>query len=247
MPELKGYIHSLESFGTVDGPGVRFVVFLAGCPMRCLYCHNPDTRGMEDASLILTADEVLEKMTRNLPFYKSGGITLTGGEPLMQGEFVLELFRKCKERGIHTCLDTSGVSYDADGGRDSFFRRLVAVTDIFMLDIKHMDPIRHRELTGFDNGNILALAKFLDACGARIRIRHVIVPTFTDGEEELISLGKFLKDFKNLEGIEALPYHDMGRVKYEKMGIPYPLGSLPTLTAEDAEKARKIIYSAMNS
>lgn len=246
MAELKGYIHSIESFGTVDGPGVRFVVFFAGCPMRCLYCHNPDTRNIEDAPLVLTANEILSKMTRNLPFYKSGGITVTGGEPLIQGEFLLELFAKSKKIGIHTCLDTSGVTFNEnDANKLSFFEKLITLTDLFMLDIKHINTVRHRELTGVGNENILAFAKYLDARGAKIRIRHVIVPNYTDDDAELVSLGKFLKDFKNLESIETLPYHDMGRIKYESMGIPYPLGNLPALTEKDSERAKNIILSAM--
>ncbi len=200
MPtETLGYIHSVESFGTVDGPGVRYVVFLSGCPLRCLYCHNPDTRNMCDAPIRKTPSEILSGMTRNLPFYKSGGITVSGGEPLMQMDFLTELFELAKAQGIHTCLDTSGITFNPEDEESRrSFARLAGLTDLFMLDIKHMDTAKHRELTGRGNENVLALAEYLDSLGAKIRIRHVILPGYTDGEEELRSLGRFLRKINTL-------------------------------------------------
>lgn len=244
--ETLGYIHSIESFGTVDGPGVRFVVFLSGCPMRCLYCHNPDTHILTDAPIRQTAYETLSMMLRNLAFYKRGGITVTGGEPLLQADFVIELFTLAKAQGIHTCIDTSGITFDkSDEELLGLYRRLVSLTDLFMLDIKHIDSERHKELTGHGNERVLAFAEFLESSGARMRIRHVIVPGYTDSEDELVALGNYLKRFTNIESVEALPYHDLGKAKYENMGIPYPLANVPTLTAKDAERAKNIILSAM--
>ena len=246
--EKIGYIHSIESFGTVDGPGVRYVVFLSGCPMRCLYCHNPDTRHMADAPIRQTASETLAAMMRNLPFYKRGGITVTGGEPLLQMDFLIELFTLAKAEGIHTCLDTSGVTFNPnDADILAKFEKLAAFTDLFMLDIKHMDNEIHKKLTGCENGNILAFAEYLNNIGANIRIRHVIVPGYTDDEAEWRALGAFLKDFKNLESVETLPYHNLGKAKYENMGIPYPLADVKPLTKEDAERAKRIILEAMNT
>ena len=248
LRENAGFIHSIESFGTVDGPGVRFVVFFAGCPMRCLYCHNPDTWCINDAPLRMTADKVLEAMTRNLEFYKTGGITATGGEPLLQREFLLELFSKAKATGIHTCIDTSGITFDEDdAGRVEFFDRLLSVTDLFMLDIKHIDDAEHRKLTGMSNASVLAFATYLNRKGAKMRIRHVLVPTLTDNDDYLKKLGRFLKPFCNIEKIEVLPYHDLGRTKYESLGIPYPLKELSPLTESDAKRAEAVIVNAMNS
>ena len=186
-------------------------------------------------------------MTRNLPFYKSGGITVSGGEPLMQMDFLTELFELAKAQGIHTCLDTSGITFnpESEESRRSF-ARLAGLTDLFMLDIKHMDTAKHRELTGRGNENVLALAEYLDSLGAKIRIRHVILPGYTDGEEELRSLGRYLRKIKHLESVETLPYHDLGKAKYENMGIPYPLAHLSPLTRADADRAKSVILSEMD-
>ena len=241
-----GYIHSIESFGTVDGPGVRYVVFLSGCPMRCLYCHNPDTWCMTDAPIRKSAEEVLSGMTRNLPFYKAGGITVSGGEPLLQVEFLTELFSLAKAQGIHTCLDTSGITFDEeDGERVELFDRLTALTDLVMLDIKHIDDASHIRLTGRSNKAPLAFAEYLCRRGVPMRIRHVIAEGYTDGEAELTRLGRYLSRFSNIESVEVLPYHDMGKVKYERLGIAYPLADLKPTSANKAEWARQIILSAM--
>lgn len=242
---MKGYIHSLESFGTVDGPGVRFVVFFQGCPMRCLYCHNPDTWNKTNGTLTDT-DEILEKFERNRSFYKTGGITATGGEPLFQIDFLTELFTKAKAKKIHTCLDTSGIIYQKnDAALAKKFDRLLAVTDLVMLDIKHMEAEEHRKLTGHLNGNVFDFAELLEKKGVPVWIRHVVVPGITDREEELKALGKYIRSLSNFEHLEVLPYHTMAKAKYQNLGMEYPLGDTPELSKEEAERARKIIEDAM--
>ena len=242
---MQGYIHSFESFGTVDGPGVRFVVFFQGCPMRCLYCHNPDTWKINDGQQY-SAEEVIEKIKRNLPFYTSGGITASGGEPMMQIDFLIELFELAKENNIHTCLDTSGAIFDsANKELMEKIEKLTSLCDLVMLDIKHIDDEEHKKLTHHTNKNILEFAKFLDDRNVKLRIRHVIVPEITNTEEQLARLGKFLRDFKNIEKIEVLPYHTLGKAKYENMGMEYPLGDTPQLTDKDAKYALKLIRESM--
>ena len=241
---MTGKIHSIETFGTVDGPGVRFVVFFEGCPMRCLYCHNPDT-WVAGAGESMEASAILEKFMRNRSFYTTGGITATGGEPLMQLEFLIELFTLAKLRGIHTCLDTSGITFRDEPNVKADLDRLLAVTDLVMLDIKHIDDEGHKQLTGHSNKQVLAFAKYLNEKGVPMRVRHVLVPGYTQNDAQLKALGKFLSDFTNLEKVEVLPYHTLGRAKYENLGIPYPLGDTPQLTAKDAAAALQIIKSAM--
>lgn len=240
----KGKIHSIETFGTVDGPGVRFVVFLQGCPMRCLYCHNPDTWEISHAKQELSADELLERMTRNLPFYKTGGITATGGEPLVQIDFLTELFTKAKALGIHTCLDTSGITFRRDESTLAKFNTLLDVTDLVMLDIKHTDRECHLELCGHDSSAPREFLAYLGELGKPTRIRYVLVPGYTDREDDLKALGKLIGTMDNLERLEILPYHELGKVKYEKLGIPYPLEGTRAPTAEDVERAMEIIEKA---
>ena len=242
---MTGKIHSFESFGTVDGPGVRFVVFFQGCPMRCLYCHNPDT-WTADAGTEYSAEQVIEKIERNMPFYTTGGLTATGGEPMLQLDFLIELFTLARSKGINTCLDTSGVMFDRNNGeRMGKIDRLLKVCDLVMLDIKHIDDDEHKKLTGHSNKNILDFARYLDEKNVQMRIRHVIVPNITDRREELLKLGQFLKPFKNIEKIETLPYHTLGKVKYDNLGLDYPLGDTPQLTESDAENALEIIREGM--
>ena len=234
-----GYIHSIQTFGTVDGPGIRFVVFFQGCPMRCQYCHNPDTWDMGDGKE-KSVDEILEMFERNQTFYKTGGITATGGEPLQQMEFLIELFTKAKELGSHTCLDTSGFSFQ-DNER---MKRLMAVTDLVMLDIKHMDEDAHIDLTGCSNHNVFAFAKYLDEIKKPVWIRHVVVPGITYEESQLIQFGEFLKTLSNVEKLEVLPYHTLGENKYEKLDMEYPLKGVPQLSKDEAVKAENIILKA---
>ncbi|MGN1133153.1 MAG: pyruvate formate-lyase-activating protein [Oscillospiraceae bacterium] len=242
---MEGYIHSTESFGTVDGPGIRFVVFMQGCPMRCLYCHNPDTWEIETGTK-RSVDSILEEYDSYKEFLHSGGITCTGGEPLLQIDFVIELFEKAKEKGIHTCLDTSGVTFRPDNENVvQKFKRLLKVTDIVMLDIKHIDSERHRLLTGHSNENILAFAQLISDQGVELWIRHVVVPGVTDNEEYLHKLGYFIGGLKTLKALDVLPYHTMGKEKYKKLGIPYPLGNTPAADKDKAAWARDIIMDGL--
>jgi len=241
---MNGFIHSTESFGTVDGPGVRFVIFLQGCPMRCKYCHNPDTWKMNSGSL-RSAESLIREYERNQAFYTSGGITVTGGEALMQIDFLLELFRLAKERKIHTCLDTSGVTYRP--GASDYNRKLdalMALTDLVMLDLKHIDAAGHRDLTGHDNAGILAFARYLEEKNVPVWIRHVVVPGITDDPKQLDRLGEFIGTLSNVKALDVLPYHIMGVSKYRELGIPYPLEGVEPATRKQAMDAKQIILRA---
>lgn len=241
MSEI-GHIHSIESFGTVDGPGVRMVVFLKGCPMRCLYCHNPDTWDMSGGT-DMTVDEILAQYNAARSFYKTGGITVTGGEPLMQIKFVTELFTAAKAQGIHTCLDTSGVTFKPQNTQlMSDFESLAKVTDLVMLDIKHIDNAEHLKLCSQPNDNIIAFAHWLDDNNKDMWIRHVVVPGITENDDYLYKLGLFIGSLKNVKALDVLPYHNMGEAKYEQLGIDYPLKGVEPLSTEKAVAAkRKII------
>ena len=243
MKNTLGNIHSIESFGTVDGPGVRLVVFMQGCPMRCQYCHNPDTWEYKENQKV-TVDEILQKYESIKEFLKNGGITVTGGEPLSQIEFVTELFKKAKEKNIHTALDTSGVLFNRNN--TTKLDELLKYTDIVMLDLKHFDNDKHKKLTGFSNENILDFAKYLSEKNIQTWIRHVVVPTITDTEESLKDIGKFIAGLKSLKALDVLPYHNMAIPKYENLGIDYPLKDIPALTKEQALKARLTIFKAFN-
>ena len=196
MSEIKGRIHSVESFGSADGPGVRYIVFLKGCNMRCQYCHNPDTWA-KDGGELMTPEEVLKKALRYKTYWKEkGGITVSGGEALLQIDFVTELFRLAKEKGVNTCLDTSGNPFSLEEPFKSKFDELMKYTDLFMLDIKHMDDAAHRKLTGQTNQNILEMAAYLSDHGKAMWIRHVLVPGITTDEDELHRLRSFLDTLK---------------------------------------------------
>lgn len=242
---MEGFVHSTESFGTVDGPGIRFVIFLQGCPMRCLYCHNPDTWEPGGGTL-RTADSLLDEFEQYREFMRNGGITCTGGEPLLQMDFVTELFEKAKKRGIHTCLDTSGVTFDPKNDKTvEKFKRIMKSTDLVMLDIKHIDDAEHKKLTGHSNKNILAFAEFLCEQGVDIWVRHVVVPGITDKENYLHDLGYFLGGLKTLRALDVLPYHTMGKAKYEELGIDYPLGDTPPADKSVALWAKNIIMQGL--
>lgn len=232
---MKGYVHSIESFGTVDGPGVRLVVFLQGCPLRCLYCHNPDTWKLNEGNQ-MSVEEILKKYKNCKEFLKNGGLTVTGGEPLMQTDFVTELFKACKKENIHTCLDTSGITFTQES--KAKFDKLMEVTDLVMLDIKHIDKDEHIKLTGKSNERIFEFAKYLREINKTMWIRHVVVPNLTLNDEFLFSLGYFLGDFRNMKALDVLPYHSMGNVKYENLGLIPPLKETADATKEEARGAQ---------
>lgn len=240
--QCNGYIHSLESFGTVDGPGTRFVVFFQGCPMRCLYCHNPDTWKPHEGE-VMTVDMIINEFLRNRSFYRQGGITATGGEPLMQIEFLTELFKKAKELDIHTCLDTSGIVYTANNHEK--YEELFKYTDLVMLDIKTSDPVMHKDLTKQPFEPVLEFQKATEKAGIPLRVRHVLVPGYTFDEEKLFHLGQTIGRFRNLKELEVLPYHSMGVVKYQSLGMEYPLAGTPDLDKEEVPKARQIIMDGL--
>ncbi len=236
---MVGRIHSFESFGTVDGPGIRFVVFMQGCPMRCLYCHNPDT-WVGEGGKEYTAEEVAANALRYKSYFSGGGgVTVSGGEPMLQAAFVEELFTVLKKNGIHTALDTSGIMFRADNPHA--FDGLLAVTDLVLLDIKHIDGARHKELTGRANDGILAFAGYLSEIGKPVWIRHVLVPGYTDDDEYLHRLADFIKTLKNVQRVEVLPYHTMGVSKYERLGKEYPLKGVEPPAKERVLNARAIL------
>lgn len=242
MTEILGNIHSLESCGTVDGPGIRFVVFMQGCPMRCQYCHNPDT-WTTDENKRMSVEEILTRFDRVKEFLKNGGLTVTGGEPMMQMEFVTELFKSAQAKGIHTALDTSGVLFNRNNTEK--VDELLKYTNLVMLDLKHIDDEEHKKLTAHSNKNILDFARYLSEKKVPMWVRHVVIPTITNNEEYLSRLGKFLHELKNVTAIDVLPYHTMAIPKYENLKIEYPLKGIPPLTKEEALKARDIIFKNM--
>ena len=210
-----GHIHSTESFGAADGPGVRFIVFMQGCHMRCRYCHNPDTWKMDGGDEV-TADEILKRALRFKPYWgKDGGITISGGEPLLQIDFVIELFKKAKELGINTCIDTAGNPFTKEEPFFSKFEELMKYTDLLLLDLKEINPTRHKDLTGFDNSNIIEMAKYLSEINKPVWIRHVLVPEHSDFDEDLDALGDFIDTLSNVDRVEILPYHTLGKFKWE--------------------------------
>lgn len=234
-------VHSIETFGAVDGPGIRFVIFMQGCPMRCQYCHNPDTweySGGKEMSI----DELMTEIRKYRHYFgEDGGVTVTGGEPMVQIEFVTELFKTLKSEGIHTCLDTSGVMFRRTGEIFQKVEELVRYTDLVLLDIKHIDSVKHKKLTMHENNNILDFARYLDEKNIPIWVRHVLVPTITTDEESLKKLRTFLDSLKNVDKVEILPYHTMGISKYERLGIDYPLKEIPAPTKEQIDIASKIL------
>lgn len=237
-------IHSIESFGSVDGPGIRFVVFLKGCHMRCQFCHNPDTWEMKGGE-IKTADELLSQALRYKSYWKKeGGITVSGGEPLLQIDFLIEFFTKAKAKGIHVTLDTSGNPFTREEPFFSKFNELMKVTDLVMLDIKQINEDEHKVLTGWTNSNILDMAAYLSEINKPVWIRHVLVPGGSDNDEQLIKLDKFIKTLKNVDRVQVLPYHSLGVFKWEELGIDYPLKDVKPPTKERIENANKLLHTS---
>ena len=242
---LKGYVHSLESFGSVDGPGVRYIIFLTGCAMRCQFCHNPDTWDMKKVTLY-TTDELLEKAMKYRSYWKNdGGITVSGGEPLLQIDFLTELFRKAKANGIHTTLDTSGNPFTREEPFFSKFNELMKYTDLVMLDIKHIDDEQHKILTGCTNKNILDLARYLSDIKKPVWIRHVLVPERSDYDEYLIKLDEFIQSLDNVQKVEVLPYHTLGAYKWDELGYEYKLKGIDPPSVERVENANKLLHTGV--
>ncbi|MCM1546149.1 MAG: pyruvate formate-lyase-activating protein [Clostridiales bacterium] len=235
---MNGNIHSFESFGTVDGPGIRFVVFMQGCPMRCLYCHNPDTWGRGSKSF--TAEEVAQTALKYKSYFTGGGgVTVSGGEPMLQAEFVRGLFAILKTHGVHTALDTSGILFDPENPHK--FDRLLSVTDLVLLDIKHIDENEHKKLTSHSNKSVLAFAKYLSDMGKPMWMRHVLVTGITDSDGYLNRLAEFISTLKTVEKVEVLPYHNMGEVKYKNLGLDYPLKGMEPPARERILNAKRIL------
>ena len=238
---VKGRISATESFGSVDGPGIRFIVFVQGCRYRCRYCHNPETWEQE-GGYEATPEEIFRMAWRYRPYWKqTGGITVSGGEPLLQLAFVTELFRLAKAKGVNTAIDTAGEPFTFDEPFFSAFEELLPLTDLFLLDLKHIDDDVHRALTGVSNASALALAQFLSERGKRMWIRHVLVPGWTAGEDDLRRLSDFIAGLKTVDRVEVLPYHAMALHKYEELRLPYRLGDTPAPTAEEIARAEKIL------
>ena len=254
---VRGRVHSIETFGTVDGPGTRLVVFCQGCPMRCQYCHNPDTwelsapdapagdcAGARPGTPVSVA-EVLAAFERNRPFYRRGGITVTGGEPLAQPEFVSALFSAAHAAPagrIHTCLDTSGIAFDPS--RPDRVAGVLDECDLVLLDVKHSDAEGHRALTGHGPERPLAFGDELARRRIPVVIRHVVVPGLTDSDEELAGVGRIIARWPNVVGLDVLPYHTMGERKYEELGIPYPLAGVPAMDAGRVPGLRTKVMAA---
>ena len=230
-------VHSIESFGTVDGPGIRFVLFLQGCHLQCKYCHNRDTWDMKGGEY-KTLDDIFEKIKRykNYMMLSGGGVTVTGGEPLLQVKFLIELFKKLKQEGIHTCIDTSGIVAITDD-----IKELLKYTDLVLLDIKHIDDEKCKKLVGVSNKRELEFAQYLSDNNIKIWIRQVLVPGYTDDEEDLKKLKKFIKSLKTVENVQILPYHSMGKFKWEKLGSNYELEDVRDANQEDVERVKKIL------
>ena len=236
--DLKYYakIHSIESFGTVDGPGIRFVLFLQGCHIQCKYCHNRDTWDMNGGEY-KSLDDIFEKIMKYKNYiFPNGGVTVTGGEPLLQVKFLIELFEKLKKENIHTCVDTSGMVSLTDD-----IKKLLSLTDLVLLDIKHIDSEKCKDLVGFNNEKELAFAKYLSDNNIPMWIRQVLVPGYTDDEQDLLKLKDFISSLNTVDKVEILPYHDMGRYKWEKLGLKYELDGVRILNDNDVKRGKKIL------
>ena len=235
-----GKIHSFESMGLVDGPGIRSVIFMQGCALRCLYCHNPDTWDCEceccgtDGVKVMTSDELAMKVSRFKTYFTAshGGVTVSGGEPLLQDKFVAEFFRKCHEAGIHTCLDTAGF-----GNGD--YEDVLSQTDLVLYDVKHYEPAKYKEITGQDISGTEEFLKAVQERNIPLWIRHVVVPHLTEGEEHIRGLAEYIKGIRNVQKVELLPYHLLGVNKYKELGIPYRLDGVEAMDIETVNRLQK--------
>ncbi|MBU8906846.1 pyruvate formate-lyase-activating protein [Desertibacillus haloalkaliphilus] len=242
---MKGFVHSIESCGTVDGPGLRYIVFLQGCLLRCKFCHNADTWEIGSGQE-MTTDEIISDLKSYLPFMKAsnGGITVSGGEPLLQIDFLIELFKACKQLGIHTTLDTSAGCYSTNDAFQQKLTELLSVTDLILLDLKHIDETKHKRLTGKTNEHILQFARLLSERGVPVWIRHVLVPTINDNPVDLERLRQFILTLKNVDKIEVLPYHKLGVYKWEALGLTYPLHHIEPPSEDSIRYATDVLTGA---
>ena len=237
----KAIVHSIETFGSVDGPGIRYILFLKGCRLRCAFCHNADTWNMESDDQ-RSADEIIAHALRYRPYWgKDGGITVSGGEPLLQMDFLIELFTKAKKENIHTCIDTASEPFCFDPSWREKFDRLMEVTDLLLMDIKHIDPVKHKRLTGRSNENIIEMFHYLDSIHKPIWIRQVLVPGWTDDENDLKQTRQFIDSLHNVQKVEILPYHNLGAYKWEKLGLKYPLEHVTPPDEKQIQKAEYIL------
>ena len=236
MASTTGRIHSIETFGTVDGPGIRYIVFLQGCPLRCRYCHNRDTWDTTKG-IVKSAEEIIQDVVKYKTYFDAsgGGLTLSGGEPTLQVEFSTALFRLAKEKNIHTCLDTSGYT------EISKIKKLLEFTDLVLLDIKHTDPKTSTWLTGHDSNNAIKLARYLSERNIPIWLRHVLVPGVTDDKENIIALAKLIRSLTNIEKFEFLPYHTMGVYKWKELDGEYGLEGIREANERDIGEAKKLL------
>lgn len=235
--QIKASIHSFESFGTKDGPGIRFVLFLQGCPLRCLYCHNPDTWNRGLAKYEMSVSEVFSEIIKVKSFIKKGGVTVSGGEPLLQSEFVNELFYLCKTEGVHTALDTSGIIFNQN------IEKLLSNTDLVLLDIKHINSIKYKALTSQDLEPTLRFMEYLHKINKPIWVRYVLVPGYTDEESDLHQWAQYVSNYKNVERVDILPFHQMGMHKWKESNLNYQLEKVPSPSAEEILKAENIFRS----
>ena len=235
-------VHSIETFGSVDGPGLRYILFLKGCRLRCAFCHNADTWDLSSEDQ-RSADEILDHAERYRSYWGSeGGITVSGGEPLLQIDFLIELFQKAKQRNINTCIDTAGEPFTKEGEWFTKFEELMHYTDILLVDIKHINRNKHIRLTGKPNDNILEMFHYLSDINKPIWIRQVLVPGWTDDIEDLKKTRAFIETLSNVKKIEILPYHNMGAYKWEKLGMKYPLEGVEAPDKDSIELADKVLH-----
>lgn len=236
--QMRGFIHSTESCGTVDGPGIRFVIFMQGCQLRCKYCHNPDTWKLNEGKEV-TIEYLMKQIKKVAPYmqFSGGGVTISGGEPTLQKEFVIELLKRCHEEGIHTAIDTSGFVKLEDA------KEILKHTDLVLLDIKHISPEKHKEITGVSNTLTLELAKYLNDKKIPFWIRYVLVPGLTDDKTDLINLKEFIDTLPSVKKVEILPFHNMGKYKWEELGLKYSLKNTKTPTKEQIDEAENILYN----
>lgn len=236
-------VHSIESFGAADGPGVRFVVFLQGCNMRCKYCHNPDTWNINtEIGEEMTAEQLIAKAIKYKPYWKElGGITVSGGEPLLHIDFLIDFFKLAKENKINTVIDTSGNIFTRTEPFFSKFNELMQYTDLLLLDIKEINPKRHKIITGQNNRNIIDMAKYLSEIEKPVWIRHVLVPEYSDFDEDLVQLSDFIQNLNNVKKVEVLPYHNLGIFKWDSLGIPYELNNINPPSQKRINNAETIL------